>query len=254
MDNKYKILFFDIEIAPSLGYTWQKWEANVLSYEREWYMLSFAYKWGHEKTTTVYALPDFSTYAKDKHSDKELVHKLWELFNEADLIIGQNSDKFDIRKANTRFLYHGLTPPEPYKTVDTLKLARRYFAFNSNKLDDLGDFLGLGRKVKTGGFDLWLGVMAGDEKAWDRMRKYNKQDVVLLEKIYNKFKPWHTAHPNITIKQTNVEPLCPACGSQKVQKRGYNYLMAYRTQRYLCTACGKWSKGASEKLEGVHLK
>jgi RNase_H superfamily len=252
METKFKILLFDIETAPSLGYSWNKYETTILKFEKEWYMLSFAYKWLGQKEVIVKALPDYPNYSKDHSDDKALVTDLWNLFNEADLIIGQNLDKFDIRKANTRFLYHGLTPPEPYKTVDTLKLAKKYFAFNSNKLDDLGEFLGVGRKVKHEGIEMWLGCMAGDPKAWAKMKKYNKQDVLLLEKIYNKFRPWHKSHPNITIKGDKLA--CPVCGSPKVQKRGYNYLISYKSQRYHCQVCGHWSSGKTERLTGEQLK
>lgn len=253
-DNpEYKIAFFDIETSPNIGYTWGKYEQNVIEFQREWHLLSFAVKWSGLNKVEVYGLPDFPGYDKDKSNDRLLTQKLWDMMNEADLIVAHNGDKFDCRKANTRFLAHGLTPPAPYKTVDTLKLARKYFALNSNKLNDIAEFLGIGQKIETR-FELWLKCMDGDPKAWAKMKKYNSMDVVLLEKVYDKFRPWHVTHPNITIKQIDMEPTCPACGSKDVQKRGFNYMIAYKSQRYQCKACGHWAKGGNQKLEGVHLK
>jgi DNA polymerase elongation subunit (family B) len=227
-----RILLFDLETSPNLGYTWGKWETNVIAFTQESYLLCYAYKWYEETNTKVVALPDFDSYKKDKTNDKELVQKLHQLFNEADVIIAHNGDKFDIKYANGRFLYHGLEPPTAYKTVDTLKIARSKFKLNSNKLDDLGKLLNVGKKVETGGFDLWLGCMAGDEKSWYRMKKYNKQDVELLEQVYLRLRAWVTNHPNLNIiNGTTLQ--CPTCQSEKLWKIG----IQSGKQRYRCQEC-----------------
>lgn len=232
-----KTLVFDIETAPTLGWVWQLWDTNVIEVESEWYMLCFAYKWLDEKKTHVVKLTDFKKdYKANPENDKKVVEALWKLFDEADVIIAHNGDRFDIRSSNARFLVHGLTPPSPYKTVDTLKVARRHFKFNSNKLDDLGQYLKIGRKIRTGGKDLWMDCLRGDLKAWDRMGKYNIQDVVLLEKLYYKFLPWINNHPIFDIDS------CP-CGSKKLTKQGTRQKGASVYQRYRCTRCGKWLRG-----------
>lgn len=243
---KTKILFYDIETSPLLGYTWAKYEQNVLDVQREWYVLSFSAKWKDGGTITK-ALPDYKLYKKEPHNDRELIKDLWELFNEADIIIGHNSNKFDNKKSNARFIAHGLTPPEPYKTVDTLKVARQHFSFTSNRLDDLGKALGVGRKVKTGGFDLWLRCLAGDMKAWALMKKYNKQDVVLLEKVYLKLRPWATNHPNLSLFEER--PICPKCGSKKIHFRGYAMTSTSKYRRFQCE-CGGWGRSRVNVREG----
>ena len=43
--KKLKVLIFDIETAPSLGWVWGKYDQDVISFEKHWYMLSFAAKW-----------------------------------------------------------------------------------------------------------------------------------------------------------------------------------------------------------------
>jgi DNA polymerase elongation subunit (family B)/predicted RNA-binding Zn-ribbon protein involved in translation (DUF1610 family) len=236
-----KILYFDIETMANLAWVWGKWEQNVIDFEREWYMISFAYKWNDGKTM-AYSLPNFKTYKKDSTNDKELVTKLWELFNEAEIIIAHNGDSFDIKKSNARFLVHGLAPVSGYKTIDTKKVAKKYFQFNSNKLDDLGNLLGLGRKVDTGGFELWKGCLADNKKSWDKMVKYNKQDVDLLYKVYQKLKGWMVNHPNVNL-YTDSEGKCPVCGSSNLIKRGYGYTKTGKYQRYQCKDCGAWSRG-----------
>lgn len=237
-----KILVYDVENAPNVAYTWAKYDQNVLAFEREWHMMSFAYKWLGEKTTHVVALPDFKLYAKDPHNDLELIKALYQLFDEADVLIAHNGDRFDQRKANAKFIEHGLTPPSQYKSIDTLKVARKNFMFNSNKLDDLGKILGVGRKVRTGGFDLWLDCLAGDKKAWAVMKKYNKQDVVLLEQVYYKLLPWIVNHPNMALMNDKAEA-CPNCGSNHLQRRGQAYSRLGVAQKYQCVGCGAWHQG-----------
>lgn len=241
---KTKILLVDLETAPTLGYVWDLWETDVLKVVNPWYILCFSYKWLGGKTHVI-SLPQFKSYKKTPRDDGELVKKLWELFEEADIIIGHNGDKFDIRKANAKFVKYGLTPPAPYKTIDTLKVARKYFKFDSNRLDALGDYLEVGRKVKTGGFDLWDRCMQGDMKAFKLMERYNKQDVDLLEKVYHKLKPFIQNHPNLNLFN-GTEHNCPNCGSTNVQRRGYSYSRTNKYQRWQCLNCGSWSQTPSD--------
>lgn len=223
-----KVLLVDLETSPNLAYTWAMYEQNVLSIVNERDLLSFSYKWEGDKSVKVHSLNECGI--------KDLVSKLHKLFDEAEIIIAHNGDGFDIKMANTFFIKHGFKPPSPYKTIDTLKIARNKFKFNSNHLNDLGEYLGLGKKVSTGGFGLWLGCLKGDKKSWELMRKYNKQDVVLLEKVYQKLRSWGNNLPNVKIGM-----VCPACGSSKLQSRGYLMTKVYKTQRLQCQECGKWS-------------
>jgi hypothetical protein len=237
--NKARILLLDIETFPNVGYSWTKWETNVLDFIEHWYILSFAYKWFGDKKTKVLGLPDFKGY-KPGGKDKELLKYLWKLLNEADIVIAQNGNAFDIKKINTRFLEWGMMPPSPYKTIDTLTVARRYFSFNSNKLDDLGRDLGIGRKAEHEGFPLWIKCSKGDMKAWSRMKKYNCQDVELLEKLYIKERPWIKDGPNLDM-WADIK-VCPKCGSDKLHSRGEAITQSYIYNRYQCQNCGGWSR------------
>lgn len=239
--NKPKILLFDIETAPNLGFTWGKWEQNVIEFKEDWYMLTFAAKWLGSNKVIIKGLPDFPTYKKDRKNDRELVKSLWDLIDEADVIIAHNGDEFDVKKMNVRFMENGLKPPTPYQTIDTKKVAKKYFRWDSNKLDDLGQYLKLGRKMDTGGFELWQGCMNGDMKAWRKMLQYNKQDVILLEKVYLKLRPWMTNHPNVNILSGTEG--CPGCGSKELQRRGIRVTRTSQFQRYQCQSCGMWCSG-----------
>lgn len=233
-----KILLFDLETAPNLGWVWGKYEQDVIAYEKESYLLCFAAKWLGGKTF-AHALPDYARYSQDPENDRKLVEDLWKLFDEADIIIAHNGDQFDIKKANARFLYHKLPPPSPYKTLDTKKIAKSVAMFNSNKLDDLGEHLGEGRKIKTD-FSLWKGCMNGDPNSWKKMIRYNKQDVILLEKIYLRLRPFTKNHPNIGAYVGAM--VCPRCGSTHLQSRGYSVSLHGRFNRFQCQTCGGWGR------------
>lgn len=170
-----------------------------------------------------------------------MTKELWKLFNEADVIVAHNGDAYDIKMSNRFFIAYGLKPPAPYKTVDTLKLARRYFKFESNKLDYLGQLLFNKRKVGTS-YSLWEDCMKKDKEALMKMEKYCEQDVKLLVELYNKLKPWHTGHPNHNVYNGTIHH-CPVCNSTRVQRRGMAVARAYTYQRYHCQECGSWSKG-----------
>ncbi len=204
-------------------------------------MLSFSYKWLGEQKIHTHALNDYPGYKKNLEDDYHLVNDLHKLFYAADILIAHNGDRFDIRKANARFIKYGLKPPSPSKSIDTLKAARKYFQFESNRLNDLGAYLGLGKKLPTTGFDLWRRTMAGETKAWDLMKRYNRRDVVLLEKVYLKLRPYMATHPNLGLYQDR--PCCPACQSMNVQRRGVIVSAARKYVRYQCQSCGNWNKG-----------
>lgn len=236
-----KIALFDIETAPYLGYVWEKYDTNVIEFVSGGYMLCFSVKWLGKEKVEVWGLPDFPGYEKNKQDDLLLLTKLWEVMNQADIIIGHNGDAFDLKTSYKRMALNGLTPPPDFKTIDTLKVVRSRFKFPSNKLDDLGNEFKIGRKLPHTGFHLWKGCMAGDPHSWDLMKRYNKQDVVLLEKVYLKIRPWIKNHPNLNVYTRTAN--CPKCGSNKVQNRGYEYGKTVTYQRRRCSNCKGWFKG-----------
>lgn len=231
-----RVVLLDIETSPSVGYTWAKYDQNVIKQIRGWELLSFAYKELGRGKVKCLARPDF----KDR-TDKALVKEAWKILDGCDIVIAHNGDRFDISKLRAKFVAHGLPPTRPFKSIDTKKIAKAYFGFYSNSLNDIARDLGLGEKLETGGFELWEGCMAGDAKAWRKMRRYNAHDVVLLERVYLKLRAWHPQHPNLAlfdIAGSNGD--CPVCKSDKVQRRGYHVLRLRRAARLHCQECGHW--------------
>jgi hypothetical protein len=244
-----RMLFWDLENSPNLGYIWGKWQQNVIKYVDEWYLLSFSVKWMHGKQITK-CLADYDGYKMGDKDDSALVADLSSYLNQADVIIAHNGDRFDVRKLYTRFIELGIDPPQPAKTVDTLKVARKRFAFNSNKLDDIGRRLGVGRKMVHNGFELWESCMAGDPKAWNKMKKYNAQDVRLLEAVYFKMLPYIDNHPNMNVLMNRAAG-CPRCCGTNVSPAGYRITNTGRARRFFCSDCKAYVTATPRKTTEI---
>lgn len=248
--EKPKILFFDIETTPNLAYIWGKYEQTAVGFTAHSHLLSFSAKWKGGKTITK-GLIDYPNYEKDRHNDLLLTKELWGLLNEADIVVAHNGKAFDTKKVNARFSYHKLPPPSPYKVVDTKEMSKRYFNFTSNSLDDISQYLGLGKKMPHSGFELWVNCMAGVPEAWREMKKYNAYDTVLLEKVYDRLLPWMTGHPNVSSLMEGT--VCPKCGSDEITAQGTTRTLTAVFQRFQCKGCGGWGRTEKKvkKLSGI---
>lgn len=239
---KPKILFLDIETFPNVAYVWGKYDQNVIAFKQESCIATYAAKWNDGKVFAK-ALPDYPGYKGGSYNDKGLTVDLWNLLNEADIVVAHNGDDFDLRVIRARFLAYKLPPPAPFKSVDTKKVAKKVARFNSNSLADLGEYLQEGKKIKTD-FDLWKGCIEGDPESWSKMIRYNKQDVNLLAKVYNRFLPYVDNHPNMALYGQGV---CPKCGSENVQYRGYAVCSTRKYRRFQCKECGGWGRATKSE-------
>ena len=232
-----KILFLDIETFPNIAYVWGKYQQDVIRYTQQSCIATYAAKWQGGKVFAG-SLPEFDNYVPGSYDDSKLIDQLWALLDEADIVVAHNGDNFDVRTCKARFVFHGMTPPSPFRTVDTKKVAKSVGRFNSNALNDLGDLLFNDKKIKTD-FDLWQGCINGDKKSWNQMVRYNKKDVLLLEKLYLRLLPWIPNHPNQAV---SGKPSCPKCGSQNIMYKGYRCTQTRQYRQFVCRHCGGWSR------------
>lgn len=238
-----RILLWDLETTPNIGATWGKWDQNVLWFEKPWYILCVGWKWLDEPEAHVFGIDDCpDSLAWD--DDSMVVKRIHALLEEADVIVAHNGDKFDEPKARARMIVHGMTPPRPYSRVDTLKIARKEFQFTSNKLGDVASVLGLPeQKGDPGGLMSWKGCMDGDPEAWTRMKSYCKQDILTLEQVYLRLRPWSARHPNLATISDRPN-VCPKCGEDKgFVSRGWQNNAVTRCRQYRCNACGGYVQG-----------
>lgn len=240
-----KMLVLDIETAPSLSYLWSLWPrggvAQVMQ-EHRTHMLSWAAKWlgDPDSAVMVGALGYCDKYKPGVESSPQMLEPLWELLNEADFVIAHNGDRFDVKRINTEFLMAGMAPPVPYRQIDTLKMIKRAFAFDSNQLAYVMRLLLGYEKSDSGGFETWRDCLSGSMEAWDRLVKYNIGDVLGLEEVYLRVRAWDKSHPSVlTINGRDSGLACPVCGGMHLEPTGQTVgtnVCVYNVMR--CLDCG----------------
>lgn len=239
-----KILTLDIETAPNEGWFWKlfKTNINIDHIKRPVYMLSWSAKWLGSKTV----------YYNRCDSGPEFVADLWCLLAEADAVVTYNGDSFDLRHLNREFAKAGLPPPRPVASIDLYKIVKSTFALPSNKLDYAAQYFLGEKKLDTGGFDLWLGVMNGEETAWRKMLRYNKRDVVLTEKLYTFLRPWIRNHPYVgeppELPDLASQYECPSCTGHKIELHRPRRTRCYAIRVCRCKDCGNWFDGIRRKI------
>jgi len=238
-----KMLYIDIETSALNVDTWSPWESNAIVINRNWQVLGFSYAWDDGPIKNVYphtikGVSDYFVPANEK-DEKLVLAEVWRLLDEADIVVAHNGDKFDLKKINARLIYHGFGPPTPYRPIDTLKVAKKHFAFTYNRLDWLAQYFGFAGKLKHDGYPMWQGCMTGDKKSWQMMAKYNKQDIEILRQAYKRMREWMTNHPHVGGDG------CPTCGTMDATRRG-NRTSASGLQytQLKCKNCGAYYKGA----------
>lgn len=243
--NGPKVLIFDIETSPILAYVWGLWENNVAlnQINTDWFVLSWSAKWLGDSADKVMYMDQRNE--RNLENDKKILKAIWNLLDEADIVITQNGKKFDVKKLNARFIINGFQPPSSFKHIDTLVIAKKHFAFTSNKLEYMSEKLCVKYKKlkhnKFSGFELWKQcVLFNNIEAWKEMEIYNKYDVLALEELYYKISPWDSSI-NFNLYTDSEDYFCK-CGSQRLIKKGYAYTAASKFQRYKCKDCGTESR------------
>lgn len=230
-----KLLTIDIETSPHLGFFFGLFNQNFsINQVQEWTrVLCFAAKWYDQKDTMFFS---------DFHDGHEaMIQQAYNLLSEADAVVHFNGDSFDIPHLNREFALLDLGKPASYTSIDLYKVAKKNFRFGSNKLDHIAQQLGIGQKVKHAGFQLWIDVLNGKIKAWNEMREYNKQDVVITEGVYDKLYQWIPNVPNMNLYNETTVLTC-RCGSENVEKRGFGYTQIAKYQKFKCRDCGRWNQ------------
>lgn len=233
-----KILILDIETRPAQAYVWRAYGEQNIGVEQiidAGGIICVGAKWLGSKETFL--------FSEWEHGKLEMLGHVYDMLSEADAVITYNGDKFDLPKLKGEFLLAGFDMPPPVTSIDVVKAVRK-LGFFVNRLAFIGPFLGVGAKVKHEGFDLWVKVMDGNQAAQNKMARYCKQDVKLLEKLYKKILPFINNHPHLG----NEKRECGACGSNHVQNRGFRRTKYFKIQRVQCQDCGSWQEGKREKV------
>jgi|TARA_R110000824_G_scaffold3880_3_gene18578 hypothetical protein len=229
-----KILLFDVETSFYHFVGWGTYKQYIQHYQitEHQYIISWAAKWLYDENVQS----DVVTPKESKNrDDKRILKSIHKLLDEADIVVGHNGDRFDLRKLRWRFISQGMAPPSPFKIIDTLKVARREFFAPSYKQDFLTKYFKLENKIQTD-FQLWVDCEAGIPEKLEEMVEYNRHDVMGLEDLYLKIRPYIRNHPNLGVLME--DDICPTCGSKHLQETSSVYLTsANKFPVYKCEKC-----------------
>lgn len=264
--SERKILTLDIETSPHLCYSFQTWKTTIFPMQilEPTRVICWAAKWRHRNSVIFdseyeeFGPQGGAGFDREFHH-RNMIEHIHALLDEADVVVTYNGDKFDLPHLYREFNLIGLKDPSPYISVDLYKVVKGRENWLSHKLAYITERKGLSGKMDNSGWRLWLGVLSPDpevrRKAWREMRRYNKQDVVVTEELFDEELPNVKNLPAASLWDEVPNPgVCPACKGEHVQRRGFAYTKTRRYPRFQCQAptCGKWFKGVrSEGSAGV---
>ena len=231
---KPKRLFYDIETSYNIVKAWRigyNINLNMNDIIQERAIITIAYKWEGEEDVTVLSW--------DKGCDKKIIEDFVKVMADADELVGHNLDRYDTKFIMTRALKHNISVLPKYQSTDTLKLAKKHFMLNSNKLDYIAQYLGIGHKTKHRGLSMWDDIiLRNDPQALEEMIEYNVQDVFLTEQVYHKLMEYSLPKVNHASKQTGDKHTCPQCGSDHVElHKTYVSGSGVKTRLMGCKSC-----------------
>lgn len=226
-------LFIDIETSPNVVFSWRVGYKIALTPDnivKERAIICIGYKWQGKPVQHL------QWKAGD---DKAMLRAFIPILESADEVVAHFGDRFDMPWLRARAAYHGI-PVSPYiKTIDTKAQSARLFYFNSNKLDYIGQFLNLGKKIETD-YKLWKDVVAGDEIALGKMIRYCRQDVKLLEKVYLRLESYNKPKTHQGVMRGGVCGDCPKCGATNVISIGKQVTGTGAVRpKMKCKVCGQ---------------
>lgn len=270
--NKPKILFFDIETMPLKAFVWQPGKqfvghSNLLPSHEMWDLICIQYCWDNGDPVKVLRY--------DKHGGtKGMLQKFDKLIAKADVCIGKNSDRFDIKMLNSLRMHHGLPGnPDWHKYTDDLeKQMRKHFRLPSQSLDYISRLCGVGGKVSMSMKD-WIAIsnyreltdLSGalgtkeinavskhlfkqkasevkkeGKEALEKMCTYGAKDTDDTRILWHHLKEHFLPKFNVA-KFIGEKIACVRCGSKNVHKNGTRYSGKTKYQKYQCNECHQYA-------------
>lgn len=246
-----KILVFDLETAADIAITFERFGVNFSQdhiVKHGGFILCASWHWLGEEEVYSINLNEYEIEDGDDHFIAEI---FYELYEEADAVVAYNSKRFDHKVIQTRCLKHGMILPK-VKVLDAYILAKKHLKLASYKLDSVAEFLGLGRKLDTGGITLWKNVQSGDRAAMQKMVEYCKHDTVLLRDVYLKLRALGQGGDSINqaLYYDDNEMRCPACGSVELERTGRTVKTSFSEfHEVKCKECGHRSRERKSLIE-----
>ena len=126
-----------------------------------------------------------------------------------------------------------------YRTLDTLKKAKSGFVFNSNRLDYIAKYLGVGAKLEHEGFNMWVECVNGNNEALDKMVEYCDMDIIVLEDVFFALQNYILNNTHTGTHNGKLKASCPNCASEDVSLIKNAFTAKGTIKRLVeCNSCG----------------
>ncbi len=244
-----EVLLIDLETSPSQFWGWGTGEQyvayNMLVEGTQTKVITAQYKRLLVDTEAKYLMWDW--HGKDGGNDESLVEETIRLINNADIVIGQNINSFDIKVLQERAKVLRLPPIQVDFPIDTLTNSRKAFKSMSHKLDYRSKQYGLGGKIKMEMQD-WIDILTGKTCPTEKMVPYGLKDIDDTETVFwNELPYWNLPKTTInkilklivgitTSKSGNNRPKCLRC--EKVKERKFDVTVT-KDGLIECNRCGE---------------
>lgn len=192
--------------------------------------------YGEEQVHCINAW-DFPGWTSDVNDDRPVVEAIAKVLEDADCVVTHNGKRFDWKFLQTRLMIHKLPPLPKIQHVDTCSTSKSNLFLLNNRLNTLGDALTSEQKMEHEGWALWTKTHSRDAEAMKTMEAYCKQDVLLLEKVFTRLKPFVKDMPNFNLFRDKDNEGCPNCESLESVKLGLRYERNGIKQRRRCKSC-----------------
>ncbi len=243
MAKKPKVILFDLETIPNWNEALKVWpqlsnypgltlKATIST------IICAGWKELGEKQTHCINAWDFSRWDRNINDDFSVVKAISNVLADADAVVTHNGKRFDWRFLQTRIVFHKLPPLPKITHIDTCQEAKKNLYTFNNKLNTLAALIKSGKKLNHGeGWNLWVKVANKDEKAMRLMAEYCKQDVRVLEKVFNELKPFIGNIPNHNLFVNDEKRVCPNCGGKRLKSHGWRHTKTKSYRRLRCREC-----------------
>lgn len=210
------------------------------------YILVFGYKWLGSKKAE-YIIANKKDFKNSPTSDESILYKIYDIMNEADVVVTWYGSVHDFRFVTARLAQKGMYLDQRIKHIDLHKTAKTVLPLSSNRLNKVAEFFG--KELKTDiSPEIWARTWAGDYDALKEMAEYCAQDVEVLEQVYQALKPLEQNMPHVR-KYVSPDGVisCPMCESANIHSKGRRVTKIYTIRRLHCQECGGWFDGEKTK-------
>jgi len=211
-------------------------------------VLCVGYKWYEDRKPHIISIRDFNGWQRNVLDDKRVVEAFRDVMCQAGMWVTYFGKGFDCKVLNAKCLEHGLdvVPNTPH--VDLFYIVKANLALSRKSLERVADYVGCVEKKTPVSGPVWKRAAVGDPEALSYVEDHCKADVLLLEEVYTKLRPYVRTHPRVAgYADANDRPVCAVCGGMLVRDKTRMSRTKGMRQQWRCPGCGAYETRTVER-------